>query len=197
MVMPDKSPHFRPDGRSPGPGTARAVFAGSALVLFSCALTTLFLSMRQVMGAGGACGFDYGTPCPHGAAVATPLSVPLLVVSAGLYLAATHRSRTGSTLLLWLALFAAMGYNFFDYGALGTTVRPALLVCALLFAVIGAAPLIARTLFRTVSAPQRRTPHPSVQARSKSRSLLLLLLDTTVYSIGIWCGTLCWAYLSA
>ena len=121
---------------------------GVAGVAFS--LTLLFRSMRSVQSIGGFCAsggpYQIAHQCPKGLAGLLPLAI--FGGLAFLGLAAACAGETGGPLLLlaWPALFLSLGWNFLDYALHLTTsghgVNGGFLVCAVLFIVMGAVPLI-------------------------------------------------------
>jgi hypothetical protein len=93
-----------------------------AVAGLTACITLLFLGMRAVMDVGGACadGGPYvsAQPCPDG----TPLA--MLLGAFGLFgfgaLGMVYGARVGGygwvPLLAWTGLFAALGWNFLQYG---------------------------------------------------------------------------------
>jgi hypothetical protein len=129
---------------------AVGVFVSLAGVVAS--LTILWLSMRSVMDIGGACA----SGGPYVPRVACPDGVPLLLVGsiwcglifAGLYFWMTFRHGAPSLgPLFWPALFLSLGFNFLAYGLnppFGLAgVEVGWLICAAVFGLMGAIPLIA------------------------------------------------------
>jgi len=121
---------------------------GLAGVAFS--LTLLSRSMRAVQAIGGVCRSGASAtlithPCPNGVAGVLPLSI--FGGLAFLFLFAISSGDTGRSLLLlaWPALFLTLGWNFLDYGlhlTTGSGISGGFLVCAVLFIVMGAVPLV-------------------------------------------------------
>lgn len=129
-------------------------------------LTTLFLGMRRVMEIGGFCAeggpFVIQHRCPEG-------SVPLILggiwgglVMAGVYAWQTTKHRAPSLLvLLWPALFLSLGWNFLEFGLDppgGEGLAWGWLVCAVVFGLMGGAPLA--FMVSAVLQPSKRPPRP-------------------------------------
>jgi len=159
--------------------------AGSVLVFGSLAgavagLTLLFLGMRGVMEIGGSCadGGPYVSahPCPDGTAPAVFGGVWGGVIFLGIYAWLTlTRGIPGFLPLAWPALFLSLGYNFLEYGVDPPAEAPAgldlgFLVCAIVFGVMGGAPLliflvpIVRSLLPFGHPPPARRPAPATRA---------------------------------
>jgi hypothetical protein len=131
---------------------ATLFLAGMAGLAFS--LTILWLSMRAVMGVGGACatGGPYlpAVPCPDAVVALTPLSVFGLFLFGGL--AAWGGVSLGggwlSLLFLgWPALFISLGWNFIDFGLSPPGAEPgeldwSWLFCGIVFWLMGGGPLL-------------------------------------------------------
>ena len=115
--------------------------------LATASLTVLFLGMRSVMDIGGSCG-SIGTdgvirPCPGNVAGLVPAAIWGGLIFTGLYVWLAMKYRVPSLVsLLWPALFLSLAYNFFDYGLHGGSVEGGFLVCGVVFALMGAVPLI-------------------------------------------------------
>ncbi len=135
-----------------------ATFVGLAGT--TVALVWLSLSMRAVLAVGGSCAsggpYEIATPCPHGTVLTTLGAFFGGIVGVGVYAVFGLRAGPRVTLLVWSALFLSLGWNFLDAlrhagdSAGGT----GWLICAVLFAVMGLAPLAtlffpgaARTMF--------------------------------------------------
>jgi hypothetical protein len=95
-------------------------------VLVTCALalglsvTWTFLSMRAVMGVGGACAdggaYVSAQPCPDGAALIA-FAIPLMVLAALVGTAvAVSVSAPNLLIPMWAVLFASLGWNFLEFG---------------------------------------------------------------------------------
>jgi hypothetical protein len=133
------------------PGPAIAFLVGIAGLAFS--LTILWLSMRAVMGIGGACasGGPYvpAVQCPDAVVALTPLSVFGLFIFGGIALwggAAIHGSWAGLLFLAWPALFLSLGWNFLEFGLRPPGGEPGEIVwswlfCAVVFGLMGGLPL--------------------------------------------------------
>jgi hypothetical protein len=136
------------------PGAVVRFLVGVAGLAFS--ITILWLSMRAVMGVGGACasGGPYvpAVECPEAVVLLTPLSIFGGLLSAGLVVwggAELPGGWAGLVALAWPALFLSLGWNFLDFG-LHPGVAPdgepypidwSWLFCAVVFFVMGAGPL--------------------------------------------------------
>ena len=133
-------------------GNAALFLLGIAGLTFS--LTILWLSMRAVMGIGGACasGGPYvpAVECPDVVVALTPLSIFGLFIFGGL--AAWGGSRLGGAwsaliLLAWPALFLSLGWNFLEFGLRPPGGEPGEVVwswlfCAVVFFLMGGLPLL-------------------------------------------------------
>jgi Short C-terminal domain len=116
-------------------------------------LTTLWLSMRAVMGIGGFCatGGPYvpAVECPDAVVALTPLSIFGLFIFGGLAAwggASLGGPWLGLIALGWPALFLSLGWNFLDFGLHppggdGEIVW-SWLFCAAIFGLMGGVPLI-------------------------------------------------------
>ena len=132
-------------------GSAALFLLGIGGLTFS--LTILWLSMRAVMGIGGACasGGPYvpAVECPDVVVALTPLSVFGLFIFGGL--AAWGGSRLGGgwvglILLAWPALFLSLGWNFLEFGLRPPGGEPGQVIwswlfCAVVFFLMGGLPL--------------------------------------------------------
>jgi hypothetical protein len=134
------------------PGAAIAYLAGITGLAFS--LTILWLSMRAVMGIGGACasGGPYvpAVECPDVVVALTPLSVFGLFIFGGLALwaGASIGARWAALIsLAWPALFLSLGWNFLEFGLRPPGGEPGEIVwswlfCAVVFGLMGGLPLL-------------------------------------------------------
>jgi hypothetical protein len=103
--------------------------------------------MRAVMDIGGSCGSigEGGIiqPCPGNVAGLVPGAIWAGLIFTGLYVWVAMKFGVPSLVsLLWPALFLSLSYNFFDYGINGGSVAVGFLVCGIVFALMGAVPLI-------------------------------------------------------
>jgi Short C-terminal domain len=128
---------------------AVAIFISLGLV--STALTMLWLGMRAVMDIGGFCAeggpFVIEHHCPKGVAAIMPLSIWGGVIAGGVYVWQTIKHKVPSLVwLFWPALFLSLGWNFLQYGVDPPGVATGLvwgwLVCGIVFALMGAVPLL-------------------------------------------------------
>jgi hypothetical protein len=117
--------------------------------LVTASLTVLFLGMRAVMDIGGSCGtVDVGDgvsirPCPGNVAGLMPAAIWGGLIFTGLYVFVAAKYGVPSLVsLLWPALFLMLAYNFFDYGVRGGSASGGWIVCGIVFALMGAVPLI-------------------------------------------------------
>ena len=124
---------------------------GIAGLAFSLAI--LWLSMRAVMGIGGACAsggpFVPAVQCPDAVVALTPLSVLGLFIFGGL--AAWAGSSLGGgwvslVFFAWPALFLSLGWNFLEFGLRPPGGEPgevvwSWLLCAVIFGLMGGLPL--------------------------------------------------------
>jgi hypothetical protein len=141
----------------------------------ACGMTLLFLGMRAVMAVGGACAdgnppYVIATPCPRGVPLAVFGGVFGGLACLGAYgMVTAARQIPNLIAFAWPALFLSLGWNFVEFG-----VRPvgggglvwAWLLCGVLFAAMGAVPLL-------IAAPAavRRFSEPAPSAPRRSRSL--------------------------
>ena len=133
-------------------GRVVAFLAGMALLAFS--ITLLWLSMRIVMGIGGACasGGPYvpAVECPDAVVALTPLSIFGGILGVGL--AAFGAAGIGGAwlsliFLAWPALFLSLGWNFLEFGLRPPGADPGelewgWLFCAVVFGLMGGVPLV-------------------------------------------------------
>jgi len=142
-------------GVSAGAPSARAIVTfliGMGGLAFS--LTILWLSMRSVMGVGGACasGGPYvpAVPCPDVVIALTPLSVFGLFLFGGLagWGALSLGGGWLSLIFLgWPVLFMSLGWNFLEFGFNPPGADPGELAwgwlfCGVIFELMGAGPLV-------------------------------------------------------
>jgi hypothetical protein len=137
--------------RRPGFGTFLAYLIGFGGLSFT--LTILWLSMRAVMGIGGACAsggpYEPSVQCPDAVVLLTPVSVFGLFIFGGLaaWAGASLGGRWISLLFLgWPALFISLGWNFLEFGFFppgndGDWVW-SWIVCGVIFVLMGGVPLI-------------------------------------------------------
>jgi len=139
----------RPDG--PGAKSIVAYLIGIGGLAFT--LTILWLSMRAVMGIGGACasGGPYvpSVQCPDAVVLLTPLSIFGLFIFGGLAVWSSLNlgGRWISLLFLgWPALFLSLGWNFLEFGFFppgdDTGWVWSWIVCGIVFVLMGGIPLI-------------------------------------------------------
>ncbi len=131
---------------------AAAFLVGMGGLAFT--LTLLWLSMRVVLGVGGFCasGGPYvpAVVCPDEVLVLMPLSIFSLFIFGGL--AGWGGTRLGGGWLRlislgWPALFLSLGWNFLEFGLWPPGGAPgeivwAWVICAVVFAAMGAVPLV-------------------------------------------------------
>jgi hypothetical protein len=106
--------------------------------------------MRSVMDIGGFCAeggpFVIEHHCPKGVAAIMPLSIWGGVIAGGVYVWQTIKHKIPSLVwLFWPALFLSLGWNFLQYGISppgGGGLVWGWLVCAILFILMGAIPLV-------------------------------------------------------
>jgi hypothetical protein len=125
---------------------------GIAGLAFSLAI--LWLSMRAVMGIGGACAsggpFVPAVECPEAVVALTPLSVFGLFIFGGLAAwagASLGGGWIGLIFLAWPALFLSLGWNFLEFGLRPPGGEPGEVVwswlfCAVVFGLMGGLPLV-------------------------------------------------------
>lgn len=138
---------------SPAPlGAAARYLVGMGGLAFT--LTILWLSMRAVMGIGGACasGGPYvpAVECPDTVVLLTPLSVFGIFIFGGLAWWGGAGLRGPWLALIglgWPALFLSLGWNFLEFGLRPPGGEPGEVVwswlfCAAIFGLMGGAPLV-------------------------------------------------------
>jgi hypothetical protein len=148
------------------PRAALTYLFGLAGLAFS--LTILWLSMRAVMGIGGACasGGPYvpSVQCPDAVVALTPLSAFGLFIFGGLawWGGASISAGWGALVTLaWPALFLSLGWNFLEFGLWPPGGEPGEVVwswlfCAVVFGLMGGVPLaVAVWGFRAAGASSR------------------------------------------
>jgi hypothetical protein len=123
-----------------------ATFVG--LAGLTVALVWLFETMRAVLAIGGSCAeggpYQIQVHCPQGTTITTLGAIFGGMAMAGVYTAFGLRAGPRLTLLVWNALFLSLGWNFLDFGLhpVDGSDGTGWLVCAVLFALIGGAPLL-------------------------------------------------------
>jgi hypothetical protein len=136
----------------PGLGAITAYLIGMGGLAFT--ITILWLTMRAVMGIGGACasGGPYvpAVQCPDAVVFLTPLSIFGIFIFGGL--AAWGGANLGGRwvaliALGWPALFLSLGWNFLDFGLNPPGAKPgeldwSWLFCGIVFVLMGGVPLI-------------------------------------------------------
>lgn len=115
----------------------RVIWLFSCVVLLSVGLIWAWLSMRAVMGVGGACAsggpYEIATPCPDGSwliAIAIPMMIITAMVGSGF---AVTMSAPNLLLPMWFVLFASLGWNFLEFGIFRGDVEVGWIVCGVLF----------------------------------------------------------------
>lgn len=157
-----------------GEAVARPVSVASASrFLFGIAglafsITTLWLSMRVVMGIGGSCasGGPYvpAVECPDIVVALTPLSILGLFVFGGIAAwgaAGLSGAWMGLIFLTWPALFLSLGWNFLEFGLKPPGAEPGelawgWLICAVVFGLMGGVPLVGGILAVREANPRPR-----------------------------------------
>lgn len=145
-----------PSGERPqhdiGLGSVLRYLVGMAGLAF--AITILWLSMRAVMGIGGACasGGPYvpAVECPEAVVLLTPVSIFVGIAALGLAAwggAGLRGGWIGLLFLAWPALFLSLGWNFLEFGLRPPGGQPGQIVwswlfCAVVFFLIGGVPLV-------------------------------------------------------
>jgi hypothetical protein len=111
----------------------------------ACCLTMLFLSARALMSIGGSCGSGgrsfVETPCPEGIVWIMPVSIVGGLVALGIYAVSLLPVGPRLILLAWPALFLSLGWDFLSASLSGDGVEWGFMICAVVFAIMGAAPL--------------------------------------------------------
>ena len=140
------------DRATPPLGAVIRYLLGMGGLAFS--ITILWLSMRAVMGIGGACAsggpFVPAVECPDAVVALTPLSIFGGLVAGGLAIwggAALGGAWAGLFFLAWPALFLSLGWNFLEFGLRPPGGEPGEVVwswlfCAVVFILMGAGPLL-------------------------------------------------------
>jgi len=167
----------------------------SSVIAVGLSVTWVFLSMRAVMGVGGACadGGPYvsAQPCPDGAALIA-FAIPLMVLTTLVGTAvAVSVSAPNLLIPMWAVLFASLGWNFLELG-LTTDGAPVWgwIVCGVVFWAMAVPALyaIALGLLAAVS------PREGMVARPETRRWWVLypILGT----VGVILGVLSFQVLS-
>lgn len=108
--------------RRGGPLSLLMVFVGAAG--FAGGLTALYVGMRDLMYSGGSCGqggpYVIENECTNGQVTLIMGGVFVMLIFGGILMGASGRfggtSFLGTGLLMWAALFGALGYNFISLG---------------------------------------------------------------------------------
>ncbi|ETK31446.1 SHOCT domain-containing protein [Microbispora sp. ATCC PTA-5024] len=144
----------------------RSIGLLAGLGAFCCALTLLYLASHAVMSIGGSCGsggpYVVATPCPQGIGWIVPVSIIGGIAALGVYAVSALPVGPRLTSLAWPALFLSLGWAFLDAAlAPESGVEWSFMVCAVLFLLMGGAPLL---LFANREALRRLlwgTPPPA------------------------------------
>ncbi len=114
-------------------------------------LTVTSQSMRAVQKVGGSCAsgntaFQPRVACPKGIGGTFPLGIIGGLVFLAVFAFFTTDNGRKLALLAWSALFLLLGWNFLDFAVIhpngGNGVSAGFLVCAVIFIIMGAVPLI-------------------------------------------------------
>jgi hypothetical protein len=175
-----------PDLAVPTSGRRVAILVVCVLSL-GLSLTWAFLSMRVVMGVGGACadGGPYvsAQPCPSGAGLIA-VAIPLMILAALVGTAvAVSVSAPNLLIPMWAVLFASLGWNFLEYGVT-TDGGPVWgwIICGVVFWAM-AAPAVYAIAVSLIATVGRKDP-----ARPESRKWWLLY--PVLGAVGVTLGTL-------
>jgi hypothetical protein len=150
----------------------RVVILSGSVVVVAVSLMWAFLSMRAVMGVGGACadGGPYvsAQPCPDGAWLIA-IGIPLLLAAAfaGSF-AATSLGAPDLILPMWFLLFGSLGANFLDFGFWSDPWGWGNIICGVVFELMA---LPALYLMLPIPGSSTWTPTP---AKPRPRSGLWL-----------------------
>ncbi|GAA3825713.1 hypothetical protein GCM10022226_53090 [Sphaerisporangium flaviroseum] len=143
----------------------------------ACCLTMLFLGSRLVMSIGGSCGsggpYVAATPCPDGLGWIMPVSIIGGMIAVGVYAVSLLPVGPRLILLAWPALFLSLGWDFLEAALDGSGVEWAFMVCAVIFALMGGAPLLflfnRATLRAVFWGPAPKVVPPPVTPRGSVR----------------------------
>ena len=138
----------------PTPGLRRVIAYLIGMGGLAFTLTILWLSMRAVMGIGGACasGGPYvpAVECPDAVVLLTPLSIFGIFIFGGI--AAVAGAGIGGRwvallALGWPAMFLSLGWNFLEFGFNPPGAEPgelewSWLFCGVVFVLMGGIPLL-------------------------------------------------------
>lgn len=120
---------------------------GLAATVFG--LTLLYFLMRAVMAVGGFCAsggpYVIATPCPDNVAMLTPAAIFSMIVGLFVYMANRAKNGPDWTMLWWSGLFLSLGWNFVEFSINppeGGGIAWGWIICAVLFVVMGLAPLL-------------------------------------------------------
>lgn len=164
----------------------------ATLFVMGIALMLAYQSMRAVMDVGGTCasGGPYVSrqPCPDGS-WAIGAAIPVLIVSAmvGTGIAAALRA-PAVLLVMWAALFGALGWNFFDYS--DRDGAGSLVLVGVMFWVM-AAPAALLLIISPVLKSKLTKSGDSAATRILI-SWLWLLTYGIVGGLGAWAGSALW-----
>jgi hypothetical protein len=169
------------------PWRAASATVVSVVVVAVC-LTWAYLSMRAVMGVGGACadGGPYvsAQPCPDGAILIGP-AIPVMMITC--FVGTATASAVGAPNLLvpmWGVLFGTLGWNFLEFAVKGPDLVWGWLVCGVLFWAMAA------PAFYWMATQLR----PLVAKARSSRTWLWTPAYGVLGAVGLFLGW--WSYLA-
>lgn len=161
-----------------GVDAKEALWVFVSLAAVAASLTVLFLGMRSVMEIGGACAeggpFVPVRPCPAGVPGLMVGGIWIGLIAAGLYVWRASRARALSLVgFFWPALFISLGWNFLEFGLNPPGPVDGLvwgwIVCAVVFFLMGAAPLVVALPWFVRRLRGQETPVPDLRARFAAR----------------------------
>ncbi|MBD3362289.1 hypothetical protein GF362_01060 [Candidatus Dojkabacteria bacterium] len=177
-----------------------------SLFSFALALTILFLSMRAVMKIGGYCAeggpYVITVHCPKGISILMPLSIFLLIPSFSVYGMNKIDKGPNYTILFWSFVFALLGWNFLEFGILGTPDQRGIvigwLICAFVFFLFGLGPIILFGPKKTLSflvGYEGDEYSPKILPFTKER-MILVTIHILALITGIILGILLFIYFT-
>jgi hypothetical protein len=166
---------------------------GRLAALFTCVLLVsvgvvwAWLSMRAVMGVGGACAsggaYEIATPCPDGSWLIA-IAVPMMLIAAmsgsgiGMSLGAPNL-----LLPMWFLLFSSLGWNFLEFGIWRGDVEIGSIVCGVVFELM-ALPVLFLVPLGLRAKTQRPAGQPGVW--------FWVVCYAALFSVGVSLGA--WVY---
>jgi hypothetical protein len=192
------------DGRDGGVWGWIVFFA--SLLIFSFCLTLVYHAMRGVMDLGGFVAYGGPYVIAHeapGWVWVFPLSIFLMLASVFMSLGTSSKTSGPNLMSLsWSALFIALGWNFVEYGfslRTGHGIQWGWAVCALIFVIMGLAPLVLILGAFRKALRDRRSGTPRYPVDGDRREVswgLSLTAQAAVAAAGVLLGILFFRLIS-